>query len=156
MTNIFDDEDYMLWRLFTQTRNAILKTRQKELSAYNLSHRQAGALLISHATEGEITPYKYAKWVVLERHTVSELLDRMEKQGLVRRIQNFDNRKTIRFKLTEKGREAAELASRCESFHKVMSSLSAEQRQQLKEILKILRDNALKAIGIKSKLPFPP
>ena len=156
MDNIFDDKDYMLWRLFTQTRNAMMKARQKELAKYNLTARQAGALLISHATNGNVTPYQMAQWKVLERHSISELLDRMVKQGLIKKVSNLDNRKSIRVELTEKGREALQGAARCESFHKIMSFISAEQRQQFEAILKILRDVALTEIGIKGKLPFPP
>jgi len=154
--NIFDDETYMLWRILNQARNAILKARQKELSAYNLSGRQASALLISQATDGKVTPYKYARWAVLERHTISELINRMEKQGLVRKVKKLDSRKSIGIELTEKGRESAELAGRCEPLHAIISSLSTEQRQQLYVISKILRDAAFKEIGVKAELPYPP
>jgi len=156
MVNIFDDEDYMLWRLFTQARRAMHKARERELRACNLSARQAGALLISHATEGKVTPYKMARWEILERHSISELLKRMEKQGLIRKTCNFDIRKSVRVELTEKGRKSAGLAARCDSFHKIMACLSAKQRKQFRAILKIIRDKALTEIGIKGNLPYPP
>ena len=156
MVNIFDDKDYMLWRLFCQARNAIMKARQRELGTYNLSARQAGALLISDTTDGNVTPYQMARWKILERHSISELLARMEKQGLIRKVSNLDNRKSVRVELTEKGSKAAQQAARCEAFHKIMSCLSTEQRQQFEATLKMLRDVALAEIGIKGKLPYPP
>lgn len=43
-----------------------------------------------------------------------------------------------------------------ESIRKIMSSFSDKDRKQLALNLKALRNEALKEIGIKRKLPFPP
>jgi len=156
MDNIFTDDDYMLWRLFTQARNAINKLRQKELLRYGLTPRKAAILLILLAAKDDVNPYRIAKWLVLEHHSVSELIDRMEKEGLVNKVRNHDNRSSIRIQLTNKGVKAAEEAGKAESFHTVMDILSEKERSQFINVLKRLRDNALQELGIMNKLPYPP
>jgi DNA-binding MarR family transcriptional regulator len=95
MNNIFVDDDYMLMRLFSQVRNAIHKLRRKELLRYGLSPRKAAILLLIFAEKENVNPYRIAKWMLLEHHSVSELLDRMEKDGLIEKIRHYDDRKSI-------------------------------------------------------------
>jgi len=158
MDDIFEDEDYMLWRLFTQTRNAIHKLRNKELLRYGLTSRKAAILLILQAVKkDDVNSYKIAKWLILEHHSVSELIKRMEKEGLVNRLHDQDNNgRSIRIRLTDKGVKAAEQAGKAESFHQVMAILSDKEREHFISTLKRLRNNALKELRITNKLPYPP
>lgn len=156
MNNIFIDDDYMLMRLFSQVRNAIFKLRRKELLRYGLTPRKAAILLLLFAEKENVNPYKIAKWMLLEHHSVSELIDRMEKDGLIEKKRNSDDRKTIGIQLTDKGVKAAEQAGKVESFRKVMAILSEEERTQFINVLKRLRDNTLQELGVNSKLPYPP
>ena len=156
MNNIFTDDDYMLWRLFTQARNATNKLRQRELLRYGLTPRKAAILLVLLAAKDDVNSYRIAKWLVLEHHSVSELIDRMEKEGLVNKVRNHDNRRSIRIQLTDKGVNAAEQASKAESFHTVMAVLSEKDRRQFINVLKRLRDNALQELALTNTLPYPP
>jgi DNA-binding MarR family transcriptional regulator len=157
MAEIFNDEQYMLWRLLRQASSAILKVRQRELAEYGISHRKAGVLLIAEATDGKATLYEMAKWFIIEPNTISELSQRMEKEGfIIKKIDNRNKRKSTRIELTEKGREACKQIRKMESIHKIMSSVSDKDREQLALNLKALRDEALKRIGVKYKLHFPP
>jgi len=154
--SIFDDEDYMTWILASQTRNAIRKLRQRELAEYGISPRQAGILLLSKAMEGEVTPYKFAKWEVIEHHTASEVVSRMEKKGLIKRLSVPGTPKSVRLELTEKGREIAEHAGKAETFHKIFSCLSEKERKEYKSILAKLRRQALRELGMKQESHFFP
>lgn len=156
MDSIFEDGDYMLWRLFTQARNAMMKARARELSVYGLSPRQAGVLLIAAATEGNATPYKMARWKVLEPHSVQSAVDRMQKLGLVEKIQNADSRGSMRVQLTDKGREAAAYGAKLQCIRSVFSCLSSGQREQLASILKIPRDSALSQLAVRRPMPYAP
>lgn len=156
MDNIFTDEEYQIWRLIAQAMNAMLKARQRELARYNVSPRQAGVLQISEATSGQVTPYQIAKWVVREHHTILELLKRMERDGLVKRVGRGDRKGSTRITLTEKGIKTQRETMKFESLHRVFAVLSKEERQQLFSILRKLRDEALGQIGASQKFPFPP
>lgn len=156
MKSILTDEEYLLWRLFFQVIHLFRKARQKELAPYGISPRKAAVLLLSQALGGQVTPYKIAQWLILEPQTVSEVVSRMEKEGLVIKVDNHDVRKSVRIELTDKGRELCREAIKLESVHKIISSLSKEQRQQFTEILKTLRSVTMKEIGLNYEMPFPP
>lgn len=156
MKNIFADEEYMLWRFLFQVSHLLAKARQKELTAYRVTPRKAAILLISQATGGQVTAYKIARWLVVEPQTVSEVISRMENEGLVKKIKNHDSRKSVRIQLTDKGQELCREVEKLDSVHKIISSLATEERQELTRILKILRDMARKEIGLVYEMPFPP
>lgn len=87
---------------------------------------------------------------------MSEILSRMEKQGLVRKAKNLDRKNLVRVELAEKGIGAYNQSSRRESLHRIMSYLSDEERRQLNAILNALRDRALREAGKELRTPFPP
>jgi len=155
MENIYKDEDYILWRLMTQTRNALLKTRSRELKRHRLTHRISGIMTIVGAAGREATPSLIARWLVLEPHSISEHVARMEKKGLTKRVNNPKRRNSIIVELTQKGQKAYPHITKLESIHRIMSCLSKEQRQQLRSILLTLRNAALKELGIKGEFPHP-
>ena len=80
----------------------------------------------------------------------------MEKEGLINKVRNHDNKRSIGIQLTEKGVKAAEQAVKAESFHTVTAVLSEKERKQFTNVLKRLRDNALQELGMTNKLPYPP
>jgi len=157
MENIFEDRDYAIWRLLSQTRNSLLKLRSKELALYGLTHRQAGILAIIGVTKGDTNAYRIAKWIVLEPHTVSTFLKRMEAKGIIKKTAAIEGgRRTSKFELTDKGWEAYHKVMRFESIPKVLRVLTDEDREALISVLKKLRDETLLQLGIRTKLPYPP
>jgi len=148
------DGNYELWVLLAQTREAMQKARQKELAPYNLSPRQCAVLFYLQATDGKATPAEISRGLFRESHTISEILGRMEKQGLVRKVKDLRRKNMVRVELTEKGHEACNRSARRESMYKILSSLSDEERQQLGIYLRKLRNKALQLIKKKKPL-FP-
>ena len=146
------EEDEELWALLAQTKDAIFGARQKQLRRYGISATQATALLAIQAIGDKATPAEISRWLFRKPHSVSELLSRMEKEGLVRKIKDLNRRNLVRVELTEKGYEACYQSMKEESIHKIMSSLSEEDRQQLRSILGRLRDEALKGLGAEEEM----
>jgi DNA-binding MarR family transcriptional regulator len=135
----------------------MLKIRSRELFFYGLTHRQAGLIGAIGATQGNINAYRIAKWVILEPHTISANLNRMEADGYIEKVNLIENgRRTSKLKLTEKGWKAYNEVKRFESIPKVLEVLTSGERKTLNSILKKLRDEALKQMGIRTKLPYPP
>ena len=145
--------DYALWMLIVQTRDSIRKARQKELDRYSISGRQSGVLSAIHSIGPKATPAKISRWVLREPHTVSEILSRMEKRGLVTKVRDLDRKNQIRIQLTDKGRQAYRQASKRSSIASIMACLSDEEREQLVASLDKLRSEALKAMGVDAALP---
>jgi len=144
---MFNDQDYRLWVLLNQVRDAVLKARQKELVQYNISATQAATLLVIEAIGAKATATEISRRLFREPHSVAGaagILSRMEKKGLVRRLKDLDRKNLRRVVLTEKGREAYYQSTKRESIRQIMSSLSEEERQQLTSSLETLRDKALR------------
>ena len=157
MENLFSaDEDYELWMLLAHTRYAVLKARSKELHRYHISTSQAGVLFILEAMDNNATVGQIARWTMREPHSVSSVLNRMKKQGLVKRVSDLQTRNPARFILTKKGRKAYYQAAKRDSIHQIISTLSQEERQQLRLCLQILRDKAVQIVRIEGVMPFPP
>jgi len=89
-------------------------------------------------------------------HSVSGILDRMAKAGLVKRTKDLHRKNWVRVTLTDKGQQAYKQALKRKSVQKIMSSLSDAERQKLKSLLEIMRNKGLKELGLDAKkVPFP-
>jgi len=142
---MFNDQDYRLWVLLNQVRDAVFKARQKELNQYNISATQAATLLVIEAIGPKATASEISRQLFRKPHSVcgaDGILGRMEKKGLVRRLKDLDRKNLVRVVLTEKGRQAYYQSTKQESIRQIMSSLSEEERQQLTSCLHTLRDKA--------------
>lgn len=159
--NIMEDissaeQDFHLWQLIVQTRDSIRRARRKELARYNIGPRQSAVLFAVGAIGEKATPAEISRWLLREPHSVSEIVSRMEKDGFVKKVKDLGRKNMVRVMLTKKGREAHHQSLKRESIHKIMSCLSAEQRQQLRSCLFALRNQALKELGMEVETPFPP
>lgn len=149
------DEDFKLWGLLGQTADVMLRARQKELYRYGVSAIEAGTLWVIQVIGEKATPAQITRWLLREPHTVTELLNRMVKKGLVTKTKDLERRNLIRVSITEKGRQAYEQSTKRKSIHKMISSLSEEERQRLMASLKKLRNRALKELRVEHKPLFP-
>lgn len=154
-TSAYADKDYNLWVLLFQTRDAIFKVRNNELSQYGITIVEAGALFIIQAIGDKATPAKISQWMLRQHHTVTALLKRMENKGLIMRTKDPDRKNTWRVCLTEKGENAYNQSNIRDSLHAVMSVLSENEHEQLEEYLMKLRDKAIKHAISVQVLPFP-
>lgn len=148
------DGNYELWILLAQATEAMLKARWKELAPHNLTPRQSAVLFYIRAIGDKATPAEISRGLFRESHSISEILGRMEKQGLLRKVKDLSRKNLVRVELTEKGYEACNRSAKQESIDKILSSLSNGERQQLRFYLERLRDKALKFIKKKKPL-FP-
>ena len=138
-----------LWVLLAQTREAMYKARKKELSRYSISPRQVAVLATIKAIGDKATPAEISRRLVRESHSVGGILDRMEKQGLIRRDKDLERRNLVRVSITEKGQQVYSQVANKESICKIVSALSPRQRQQLMSCLEILQSTALREIDRK-------
>ena len=84
------DQDYNLWVLLHQAKDAVFKAREKELSQYGISAMEAAALFIIQAIGDKATPAEISRWIFREHHTVTALLSRMEKKGLITKVKDLE------------------------------------------------------------------
>lgn len=82
-------------------------------------------------------------------------MNRMEKQGLVRKVKDLERKNMIRIVITEKGGQAYQRSREMKDIHKILSCLSPKEHDSLRTYLVTLRNEALKEIGVGYQLPFP-
>ena len=150
---LFDDY-YNLWLLLSQTRSAIFKLRHKKVGQY-LHPNQAAALVSIWALDGQITPAALSRRLFLEPHSASELINRMQQKDLVTKKKDREKGNVVRITITNKGREVCKQVMGQQLIHKLMSMLSVEQREQLRESLTVLYNAALEELGIEGEAPLP-
>ena len=144
------DSNY-LWTMLHQARDAIFKLREKELRKFGISTPKAEILFTIEAIGYRATPTEISRRLLREFHSVSSILSRMEKQGLVKKANDLSRSNLVRVYLTDKGRQVYRAAIKRETIVKILSCLSETEGQQLASSLKKLRDGALKDLGIEDR-----
>ncbi len=150
------DPDYDLWVLLRQTSQIVLQARERELSEYGLSTVRAAVLLTIRTIGDKATPAEISRWLLREDHSVSSLLTRMERDGLVRRVKDLNRKNLVRITLTEQGREAYYQSARRRSVYDIMSILTDKEREQLMLCLVKIRNKALDKLGWSATHPLYP
>ena len=150
------DQDYHFWALFRQTRDAMIKARERELEKHGISSIQAAVLFTIQDIGPKATPAEISRRLVREPHSISGLLKRMERQGLIKRIKDLPKRNMVRISLTAKGKELYQYSTRRQSMHDIMAVIADDERGLLWDYLLRLRDKALRLAGIDYEMPFPP
>jgi DNA-binding MarR family transcriptional regulator len=148
MTSInFRAKEYKLWRLIVQTQSAMWKARMRELHQNSISPWEAGITYRVHALGNQSTPAEISRWLLREPHTVSAVIKRLEKEGIVRKVKDLERKNMIRVELTDKGLELLKRASKRETIHRILSALSLEEQKLLQSLLGKIRNRAIEEIG---------
>lgn len=148
-------EEYEIFWLLHQLNIGLIRSRRRELRKYGISPIHAAVLFAIKVIGESVTPAKISWWVFREPNTISALLDRMEKKGLLKKTKDLDRKNLIRVTLTEKGERAYRQSIKRVSLRRIIFSLPKEEREQLKSYLGTLMDKTLKELRIDRKLPFP-
>ncbi len=107
------------------------------LASHGLSIAKLGVLrTLAHAVE-PLPLGQIAERLACVRSNITQLIDRMEAEGLVRRIPDPEDRRSIRATLTEEGRQryATGIEEEAQVESELFSGLSTEEQKQLQNIL---------------------
>ena len=128
-----------MFHLLRQTSDAVHKTREVELKKYKLTPEQAGALVGIYSLGKKATPAELSRWLFRERNSITILLNRMHRLGLIKKKADTRRKNVIRLSLTKKGREAYLHSIEFQSFHPIIDVLPEKKRNQLWTLLQIIR-----------------
>jgi DNA-binding MarR family transcriptional regulator len=141
------DEFFMLWIMVAQTKDAILRARQRDYAHFNISNERRAVLWNIQNNGGHATPVEIARQLFRELHSVSEMLVRMEKEGLITRYKG-SGRSRVEVKLTKKGLDVFNQSLHNETDKRIFSVLTKKQRERLMSYLWKLRGRVLKELGL--------
>ena len=131
-------EECVNYLLTTAQHSVFLKMTEK-LSVFDLTPVQYAVLYCLWENDKK-SPKEIAERLKLENSTISGILERMEKKGLIKRMISKEDRRFIQIMLTEKGAALEEdvLAAVDEVNEEVMSVFSKEECENLKTQLRLL------------------
>ena len=152
---VHDNEYFLLWTLIAQTRDAILRAREKDYLRFGISNERRAILFTIYDCGGKCTPTKIAQRLFREIQSVSEMLVRMEKDGLITRKRTNGPNK-IEVKMTEKGRDVFDQSLHSKTDERILSVLEESERSALSALLLRVRKRALEELGsLAWELDFP-
>jgi DNA-binding MarR family transcriptional regulator len=156
-TNFYSDGDRVhdLYLFFNHAHFIINKARERELKQYELTPEQVSILFIVRALSGKLTPANIARLYQLKRHTVSTMVARMEKKGLVKRVPDTTFKNRLRICITEKGEAAYQQSTKRLSIHGILGSLSEEEYDQFLHLMQKITLNASQALNLDENDLFP-
>jgi len=149
------DLDRRLVVLLRNTSDIVVKARNRELRKYGISLEEWGVLSVINIIGEEATPAEISRWLFREHHSVTTILNRMARKGLIKRTKDLERKNMVRATLTEKGEKLFQTASKAQVPERVVSNLSIEDRKQLVRSLYTLRAGAQKELGVEYNPPFP-
>ena len=154
--DILKDKDDRLCTLLWQTRDALYKTRQNELRQFGVTISEAAVLFFVSILGPKITPMKISQWLFREPQSVSELINRMYKKGLVKKTKDLKKKNMVRVSLTEKGKAIYKNTVKTRFvIGNILNCLSEEEKKQLWDLLDKVRNYAVEDLNLKHKLPYP-
>ena len=120
-----------------QVHESLTKLEDKMYKKFGITTQQFGVLAAIKSIPPPITPTAIAKWLDRNTNSVTLMIDRMEKNGLVSRIRDLDDRRSLRLKLDKKGEEAfREGFERHRRLYKeIMSCLNLDELQEFCELM---------------------
>ncbi len=125
--------DYMLWSQLDSTRFAISRLRELELAPFGLTVEQASILRVLLDQAGPVTFKDLEDASLRQHHSVSTLVNRMTKMGLVR-IEVKPRRRRYRIFVTPKGRNLV-AGIKTMAIDMVFSSLAMNEKSELWVVL---------------------
>ena len=141
------DDPFLLWVLIAQTKDAMLKARQRDYARFGISDDRRAILSIIMTNGGSATPVMIARNLFRELHSVTEMVKRMEKDGLVERRKGT-GRSRVEVVITQQGRDVFEQSRHNETDQRIFSALTKQERERLSQYLWKLRSRVLQDLGI--------
>ena len=125
--------------LLTVAQHEVFVVFSERLAEFGVTPGQYG-ILNCLWSQGSATPKEIAQTLRLENSTVSGRLDKLQKRGLVTRVLDPNDRRSIRVEASEAGKAIREDVLRTvdELNQAVLAPFTAQQRQQLLELLRRL------------------
>jgi DNA-binding MarR family transcriptional regulator len=152
---ILNDPVINLIALLDQTNDIIYRAEELELGKFNVSLAQVKVMyIIAKSTSANgVSLADLSKLMLREPNSVTTLIQRMEKAGLVKK-KRVKKENKIFVTITEKGRDLIFNRITQESMYAIASSLTNEEIQNLRTYLNKLREKGRQVLGLDLKPPI--
>lgn len=129
-------------KILRRVSNIVKQKGRVILHNFPITPPQFTALLLLNE-EGDMTIGELSQKMHLACSTVTDLLDRMEKSGLIERIRSSQDRRVVKVHILRKGEEIIldVLKARREYLGTVLDHMSAEEVDQVDKALHLIADH---------------
>lgn len=128
------------------TAEMLKKESNRLFAPLGITGAQFNVLILLHAQteDGTMSQSDLGRLLTVHRSNVTGLVDRLESQGLVRRLDDERDRRVYRIALTEEGRDKARRAEQLylERIHALMGGLDPREWRTLSDALGRIRARA--------------
>ncbi len=140
----FSEARLKTWLLCHQTFNLVLKCEELVFGKVGLTPQQHTVLIAIKYIKDPVKPTDVAHWLDRNTNSISLIIDRMEKDGLVKRARDLRDRRSLRLVMTQKGKELLEQATipAWELVQEILSCLSEEEMQTFIRLMEKVRGKA--------------
>jgi DNA-binding MarR family transcriptional regulator len=144
--------DAYLWGLLKHSTALISRARDLELAQYNITMEQMSVLHALLISKGSATIDEIATIVIRQHNSVSTIVNRMSKAGLVKKVKKPRQKKYI-VQVTEKAEKFVAAIPR-KSIELVFMDLTLEEKRRLAACLEQLIRTTHEILGHNHNLPF--
>jgi DNA-binding MarR family transcriptional regulator len=136
------------WILCHQTYNLVSKCEEAAFAETGLTPQQHGVLLAIKYIKGPATPTTLAHWLDRKTNSISMIVNRMERAGLVKGARDRQDRRSLRLVTTRKGKGKLEQATKSgwELIERLLSGFSDEELQTFIRLMEKLRGKAFEEL----------
>ena len=99
------------WSLLHRVRDVLMRCEDERFGEYGLTSEQFGVLVTMKYIGESARPTDIARWLSRSPNSVSMIIDRMVKAGLVKRTRGKKDRREVRITATSKGENALKPAT---------------------------------------------
>ena len=149
------DPEINLYILLDQADSIVTNAVELELKHLRITQPQVRILTMLSRQEQPATLEELSNWTLKEFNSVSTLINRMEKKGLIQKTKKDGELKTY-ISLTEKGSEMYHEHVTERSIHLIFDALTPEERELFKNLLLKIRNTTRDLLGMGYKPPFLP
>jgi DNA-binding MarR family transcriptional regulator len=150
-----NDPEINLLILLDQVQSIVNNAIDLEIRHLRITRSQVAVLAMLSREDSPITLDEIAKWTLTKFNSVSTLINRMEKNGLVKKIRKDNDLKNY-IVLTEKGSILYHKKVTENSIHLIFDKLTDEEKKHFESILKKIRNTTRDLLGLDFKPPFLP
>jgi DNA-binding MarR family transcriptional regulator len=137
------------WSLLHRVRDVLMRCEDERFGPCGITSEQYGVLVTLKYMGGSGRPVDIARWSGRAPNSVSMLIDRMVKAGLIRRTRDRKDRRAVHVTMTSKAESALGPATRdgLEFIQDVMSPLMDEELSTLVQLLEIIRHRVVHSMN---------
>jgi DNA-binding MarR family transcriptional regulator len=134
-----------LWFITHRTRDALMNCEDKIFGKYGLTSEQYGVLAIVELLVGPVRVTDLARGLERSPNSVSMIVDRMVKAGLLRRIRNRSDRRVVNVVMTRKAENALKPTTLAglKFIQEITSQLSDEDKRTFVTLHEVVKYKAL-------------